>query len=654
MSDVIYVERLTLPWVWQHIPDLTGGKVKQVFFIDHDVLALMLARALKPLSRVTFEELRFKITEIKDQEGVSVYLRVVYQEWSQLAGLIRRDFPESIKQDKGLALYFLKSAVAPYDPYTDRKYGYLSQAVLLINVVQWRHGVSLHLFQRDFTTQLIEYAQTKGILLNFMGPYRSLNGIWQKAGRIFSKLNGSLLQALWRHLWNRMSSSKICKPTLRTSEAKLLIESTLPFNLTRPDLVSDLFFVEDQEGIRGSDILFSFNGSDHPVDTDKFKSMSEKGIQAVALTPQSSLVSPSQVPVFIGNQSRQSREPYAHLREYWEAFFKQYNVKVWNSFYKNGPHYLAMSDALRATGGVSAIYQRSYEPSPSVLSSVRSDIIFSFSTFDHDIEQKNGSEYRYQIITGYLGDGRFQHLKAGAVQLREGLMRAGAKHIVTYFDEITIDDDRWFYGHSFVQDNYVFWLEKLLTNPSLGLIFKPKVPKTLRRRLGKVAELLSQAEKTGRCYVFEGGEPQSSFPPAAASLASDITIHENFAAGTAGLESALAGTKTLLMDFEGWPFGSLYQLGNDVIFKDWDSVWKACSDYFKNPASCPRLGDWSAMLNELDPFHDGLAASRMSVFLKEILEGLRKGEARECVIDRAAEKYARRWGQDKVHRGIQT
>ncbi len=679
LSRVIYVERLTLRWLWEHafrFIDTTTNKKFQVFFIDHGHFALIVAQGLSAICPVTFREFQFQCTEPIDKDGISIRLKVTYKELAAMGAMIYRDIPAQLKEDKGLALYLMKSPVSAVDVYSDGKYLLLRQAVTLVNFVRWhvdqmgtlKDGPQLYLFQRSFFPQLGEYAETKGITLGFMKPYRSRAFFLQKAGKVFFKLNGKTVWSLLRHVLSGVFRPEVrLQRDLIASDAKILVESRWEFNISHPERMSDLFFLENHEGIRPEDVLLVFNGSFNPVKEDSFKAMREAGIEAVALTPQSSLV--SEVPVFLCDKinartDKRRQQPglwdeggrfvgeYTHTRSYWESFFKRYNIKLWTSFYKNEPEQISISDALRAVGGVSTIYQRSYEPNATIITAVSSDIIFSFSKMEYDIEVHNGSEFRYHIATGYLGDCRFGHLKQGAGQLRERLGRSGAKHIIAYFDEITIDDGRWFFDHHFIQRNYAFWLERLLANPGLGLIFKPKSSNTLRRRLGKeVAGLLSAAEETGRCYVFEETGIFSLFSPAAASLASDIAIHENFSAGTAGLESALAGTRTILMDFEGWPLSPLYKLGDEVVFKDWESVWVACQEYFNSPASRPRLGDWSAMIDELDPFHDGLAAHRMSGYLKEVLEGLRQSQAPSDVMDRASENYARRWGKDMVRRG---
>ena len=120
-------------------------------------------------------------------------------------------------------------------------------------------------------------------------------------------------------------------------------------------------------------------------------------------------------------------------------------------------------------------------------------------------------------------------------------------------------------------------------------------------------------------------------------------------AATAGLEAALAGVPTLLLDQEAWPQNPLYRLGIDqVVFNDWDRLWEACLQYWSRPGEIPGFGDWSSMLDELDPFRDGLAAERMGTYLHWLLEGFNAGLDRETTMADAAERYCVLWGKDKI------
>ena len=198
-----------------------------------------------------------------------------------------------------------------------------------------------------------------------------------------------------------------------------------------------------------------------------------------------------------------------------------------------------IADALQDLGGVTAIYQRSFEPLPVAVSTINTDILFNFSPSGAKVERLSNSVIRYHVATGYLGDHRFTLSSKTAQSMRHKLQQHGAKHVLAFYDENTIDDSRWLHAHHWTQENYAFLLERVLAEPNLGLVLKPKTPDTLRRRLGPVADLLEQAEATGRCYLYEAsGTSQGSYPPATAALAADVAIHGHTYAATAGMEAA--------------------------------------------------------------------------------------------------------------------
>jgi len=253
------------------------------------------------------------------------------------------------------------------------------------------------------------------------------------------------------------------------------------------------------------------------------------------------------------------------------------------------------------------------------------------------------------VATGYLGDHRFALLRARSGAIRESLQRHGARRILAFLDENSADDERLHTGHQFMRENYDFLLRKVLTETWLGLVMKPKNPSTLRRRLGPVASLLQEAEATGRAYVYEGGAMQGSVSPAEAALETDLVIHGHLCGGTAGMESVFAGVPTLLMDREGWPVSPLYHLPmGRVVFRQWEDLWKACLEHWSSPGGAPGFGDWTPLLDELDPFRDGRASERMGTYLHWLIQGFKDGQDRETVLADAAERYCRQWGYDKV------
>jgi len=198
--------------------------------------------------------------------------------------------------------------------------------------------------------------------------------------------------------------------------------------------------------------------------------------------------------------------------------------------------------------------------------------------------------------------------------------------------------------------NYIYVLEKVLENPWLGVVFKPKTAKTLRQRLGNVNELLVEAEKTGRCIVFEdSGRHTTLTTPLLAGLVADVCIHGHLSSGTAALECALAGLPTLLIDREGCSTHKLHDLPRDIIvFENWPEALDKTIEHFKTSNGIPSFGDWSDHLDEFDPFRDGKAANRMGTYLHWLIQGFEDGLDREIIMADAAERYAHQWGNDKV------
>jgi len=111
----------------------------------------------------------------------------------------------------------------------------------------------------------------------------------------------------------------------------------------------------------------------------------------------------------------------------------------------------------------------------------------------------------------------------------------------------------------------------------------------------------------------------------------------------------LTGVPTLLLDNEGVSESPLLKLGKGrVIFNDMDHIWSTCMEHWNRPGGIPGLGDWSDMLDELDPFRDGRAAERTGAYLGWLMEGFKARLPRETVMADASERYSKMWGKDKI------
>lgn len=341
---------------------------------------------------------------------------------------------------------------------------------------------------------------------------------------------------------------------------------------------------------------------------------------------------------------------YTSTRAYWDAFFRTNHTKVFLTWYRFDNNHLAVADAIDANGGVSVYWPVSFDGYRSADSISNTDIVFSYSHFSSELERQIGSTFAYNIITGYPRDYATSILRDEAADLRRKLQSRGAEKVLFIIDENSTDDERWHTGHALQRENYSFVLELLLRTPWLGVVFKPKAARTLRERLGPVAELLTRAEETGRCYVYRtSGRHTTSAPPVLAGLSADLCIHGHLASGTAALECALAGLPTLLIDREGIPDSKLHELpAGKVVFASWEEALAAAMEHFSTRDGVSGFGDWSPIIHELDPFRDGLAAKRMGTFLHWLHEGFEQGKDKQDVMASAATRYANQWGADKV------
>ena len=85
-----------------------------------------------------------------------------------------------------------------------------------------------------------------------------------------------------------------------------------------------------------------------------------------------------------------------------------------------------------------------------------------------------------------------------------------------------------------------------------------------------------------------------------------------------------------------------------MVFQDWDSLWSALSQYRADRSQAPKFGDWSPLLESLDSFRDGGASQRMGEYIGWLSDGLSRGLAPQDAMACAGERYASRWGADKV------
>ena len=338
-------------------------------------------------------------------------------------------------------------------------------------------------------------------------------------------------------------------------------------------------------------------------------------------------------------------------KSYWSNLFKQYNAKIYVTHLKWNTSPIVATEAINELGGVSAIWQTSFYETMGLNGIVNSDIYFSFSSNSSKIEKLNGSSIKYIVGVGYIYDFNFIPAKIKAREINHYLKSSKASKIISIFDGSSSEDARWSVGNAALMKDYQFLLEKVVEEKWLGLVIKSKRPGSLRKRLGDVSEILDTALKTGRCYFSEDidyGDKNLSIRPAVAAFASDIAIHLCMYAGSAGLEAALTGTPTLMLDRYNLRDSQFYKLDkNKVVFQGLAEMWDAIIEHWGREA-IPGFGDWSPIMNDIDPFRDGKAAQRVNSFILTLLDGFKSKYDSDKILENAVEIYGNQWGYDKI------
>ncbi len=337
---------------------------------------------------------------------------------------------------------------------------------------------------------------------------------------------------------------------------------------------------------------------------------------------------------------------------FWYSYFKTHNIKITLNWYKYDSSHIAQSKAISLLNGISTMQQLNFEGHRNYFCKSIFDICFYFSKFSADNDYNNGSNIKYKIITGIPNYEINEMNISNANKIRNYLKNNGVQKIACVLDENSLDDERFHTGHSLQKENYYLIINEMLRNKKLGLIFKPKNPSSLRKRLGKYNTLLDQAIKTGRCHIFESyereGVPFSKITPLQAALSSDLVIHSSLSAGTAALETASNRIPTIMIDREKNYESIFYKkLNNNIIFKDWFTALGAMNEYFFGN-EYNNLGNWKENISHFDPFLDNLSQQRMGNFLNHLIEGFNKGLDRDENLNNAIIKYSFKWGEDKV------
>lgn len=661
----LYVEKLSLLSFAIHIlPELVMSKPginsrNELYYFNASMGCKWLINLVCRFFGCNTKKYEFEIRRLKDKNGESINARIPRKYLFEIQDqIINSDaFKMMYKEDwsKNRIFDYIKKDVIETHltmnndspPYTV----YMIQRAFLQMQTHAITDSKFFMIDRAWMSIYVKYASRLGItILPMKYIYNDQETLRNRIKKILEKFPKiiHLIKSIRSFLFFRRET-KLDNENLDTKTPKLIIDGVGEFNLEKDGNNSDYFFYLYSA-------LPAKNIASYYRSNSERKRLQDEGIYAIHYLNSGHPINTADAisrPAYCRSYKNEYKklvstiQRYNNIRSYWIGFCERHGIKVYLSWYKYGSQHIAISDAINQVGGVSAIWERSLEGEPSPGYFASSDIYFQYSLCKSNEVYGRQGITSYNVCVGFLRDYGYELLKNKAMALRGNLLKKGVTKIVAVFDQNSTDE----YAHENQRDNYRHILRALLDTPWLGVIFKPKKAATLKSRLGEeVVGLLDKAVNTGRCYLYDSsGGNQSNIPAILAALSADVCIHGHLYAGTAALECAFMGIPTLLVDREGHPYSKLYELqGHKVIFKNWSDTIESLLEHFRSPGGIPGFGDWSSIIDEFDPFRDGKGAYRMGTYLYWLIQGFESGKDRNIVLADAAERYCKKWGNDKI------
>jgi hypothetical protein len=649
-----------------------GDSVQTVWHFD--TMAPAMQRVVDLLSRwglirATFAQVRHQLGHLRDGAGRNDLVCILEEARAISTAIRKRDIVPDPLMNALASRWPLDRLVFHFDKLVEKE---LTLECLRINLAEWiartqlglDHGQWMLLLARgEWFASVQQYAASRRVRMASYRQFASLSPTAQACLRGLSML-GVSRNTLW-------SADEPGHPRAGQHGSTVAIRywyRSLSFD---PSQRSEFFWLPDS-GIPESDILLYDYVSGSPLDTETRWQIQQRGVTLLGRGPGIPSWRPTwrcygvlcrlvvtiiwQAVRCLLRLQRTSRYVLEHLIRlaaeyaYWYDFFSAHRVRIHVGIDTSVAQVLALENV----GGVSIGYQYSISEvsfcKKFVSAGEHVQFVFSslFERLWRDLEAPIG---RY-VQTGFIYDGAFQkiHDRNHAGRIRAQLLEQGAKFIACFFDENSLN--RWDFTVSddMAADDYEYLLTWLLSDPTLGLVVKPKRSATLFHRLSRLAGLIDQARRTGRCLFLTSETIVGNVFPAEAALASDVCIGK-LEGATAALEARLAGVPAVLMDTEGFRTHPFHAWGRGrVVFDDWPTLRRALEQFRAAPTAHPEFGDWGPVLDDLDPFRDGQATRRLGAYIGLVYEALKDGASTEVAVASASTRFAQQWGEPRVGR----
>lgn len=325
-----------------------------------------------------------------------------------------------------------------------------------------------------------------------------------------------------------------------------------------------------------------------------------------------------------------------------EALFRATGARLfWSSNGLMDLQTVAGIIAIHRLGGVSlGTVWSSYMMSLTALTLHNTDVFFIWGPRHAHIFNKSIS--RSKVISGYPGDASLGHYLSKARTLREEWdERFGHKTVLCFYDDYFARDDGYSFNETVAYVNHL--LQWAIKRPEILFVVKSKRQTVLDGYPSSTLHLLKTLESQERLvYEFENADLAPGF-------AADIVV----GVGLSTLPCLMGtyGKRIISLDcnryHERWPVGvadiTFLERAEEIV-EELDAL---TGEIAARGAAAKRIEIRPAP-SRVDSFVDGRSAERISSYIINLIEDLKRGHEPDAAISHADRIFSGRWGSDKI------
>jgi len=214
------------------------------------------------------------------------------------------------------------------------------------------------------------------------------------------------------------------------------------------------------------------------------------------------------------------------------------------------------------------------------------------------------------VVTGYPYREVVRDIEKPAKRIKRSLNDLGASLIIGYFDE-TIRPGKYAEITKEIHRHEIFLLAHLvLANKKIAVIVKSQFIRHSTLLLYKSDKIIQEALTTGRLLDLCHGDVRNNVYPTEVARAADICIG-NAVGATASLETALCGTRSVMVNPHKVEAVWTHFLGTNIIFSNLEDCLLTIQDFDRNALANSNVGDWSSVIRNFDPYVDDSSFRRI-------------------------------------------